>query len=281
MRNSEEKRFNAWGLSLAARYWPGEGTTIVAVHGWLDNANSFEPLAQHFSNPFLAIDVAGHGLSEHRPADVATHYIDHVRDVFAIVDAQGWDQFILLGHSMGAGLACMFAATFPERVQRLVLIEGLGPPSTNPEKAPETLRKAIGDMQQLREKKKPVYREKSAAITARMSGFGGLDEASSECLCERGLQVVDGGWTWRADSRLRLTSSMRLTEAQIGGFLRAIKAPALLVLGEQGMGGTGMFDDRVNWIETLRVERLEGRHHLHMENAESVFQAISAFLTTA
>lgn len=281
MRNSEEKRFNAWGLSLAARYWPGEGTPIVAVHGWLDNANSFEPLAQHFSNPFLAIDVAGHGLSEHRPADVATHYIDHVRDVFAIVDAQGWDQFILLGHSMGAGLACMFAATFPERVQRLVLIEGLGPPSTNPEKAPETLRKAIGDMQQLREKKKPVYREKSAAITARMSGFGGLDEASSECLCERGLQVVDGGWTWRADSRLRLTSSMRLTEAQIGGFLRAIKAPALLVLGEQGMGGTGMFDDRVNWIETLRVERLEGRHHLHMENAESVFQAISAFLTTA
>ena len=281
MRNSDEKRFNAWGLSLAARYWPGEGTPIVAVHGWLDNANSFEPLAQHFSNPFLAIDVAGHGLSEHRPADVATHYIDHVRDVFAIVDAQGWDQFILLGHSMGAGLACMFAATFPERVQRLVLIEGLGPPSTNPEKAPETLRKAIGDMQQLREKKKPVYREKSAAITARMSGFGGLDEASSECLCERGLQVVDGGWTWRADSRLRLTSSMRLTEAQIGGFLRAIKAPALLVLGEQGMGGTGMFDERVNWIETLRVERLEGRHHLHMENAESVFQAISAFLTTA
>ncbi|MDF1780652.1 MAG: alpha/beta hydrolase [Alcanivoracaceae bacterium] len=281
MRNSEEKRFNAWGLSLAARYWPGEGTPIVAVHGWLDNANSFEPLAQHFSNPFLAIDVAGHGLSEHRPADVATHYIDHVRDVFATVDAQGWDQFILLGHSMGAGLACMFAATFPERVQRLVLIEGLGPPSTNPEKAPETLRKAIGDMQQLREKKKPVYREKSAAITARMSGFGGLDEASSECLCERGLQAVDGGWTWRADSRLRLTSSMRLTEAQIEGFLRAIKAPALLVLGEQGMGGTGMFDDRVNWVETLRVERLEGRHHLHMENAESVFQAISAFLTTA
>ena len=280
MRNSEEKRFNAWGLSLAARFWPGEGVPIVAVHGWLDNANSFEPLAQHFSNPFLAIDVAGHGLSEHRPAEVATHYIDHVRDVFAVVDAQGWDQFILLGHSMGAGLACMFAATFPERVQRLVLIEGLGPPSTAPEKGPETLRKAIGDMRQLSEKRKPVYREKMAAITARMSGFGGLDEASSGLLCERGLQEVDGGWTWRADSRLRLTSSVRLTEAQIEGFLRAIKAPTLLLLGEQGMGGTGMFDGRVEWINAMRVERLEGRHHLHMENASAVFQAINAFLTT-
>ena len=278
MRNVEELRLPAGGLSLAARFWPGDGTPVIALHGWLDNANSFVPLAQHLHQPLLAIDIAGHGHSDHRPASSATHYIDHVRDVLAIADAQGWQRFILLGHSMGAGIASLFAATFPERVEKLLLIEGLGPPSTEPQEAPATLRKAIDDMLALPGKKKPLYSEPEQAVQARMHGFGGLDHGSSALLCERGLEQVDGGWSWRADARLRLASSLRLSEAQIEGFLRALSMPTLLIVGEQGMGGNGLFDHRLDWPQQLTLKRLSGRHHLHMENAGAVAAELNTFI---
>lgn len=288
-RVSTEMRFPVWGQTIAARFWDGvvdggaggNGVPIIALHGWLDNANSFVPLAGLLTNPILAIDAAGHGYSGHRPELAATHYIDHVRDVIAVADAQGWDQFILLGHSMGAGVACLVAATFPERVQCLLVIEGLGPPATVEDKVAESLRKAIDGMAALPSKRKPVYPSQTAAAEARTGGFGGLDMASAVMLCERGLEKTDGGWTWRTDARLRLPSSIRLSEAQIEGFLRAIASPTLLIVGEQGMGGSGLFDHRFAWVNGLAVKRLTGRHHLHMESAAAVAEAITSFLNTA
>ena len=136
-------------------------------------------------------------------------------------------------------------------------------------------------MQALEGKRKPVYPSHAPAIAARMGGFGGLDHDSSALLCARGLMEVQGGFTWRTGARLRLTSSMRLTEAQVEGFLRAIKAPTLLIVGEHGMGGTGMFDHRVAWVADIRVMQLAGRHHLHMEQPQPVAAEITGFIQGA
>jgi pimeloyl-ACP methyl ester carboxylesterase len=277
-RAAEEKTFDGWGLTLAARYWPGEGMPIVALHGWLDNANSFAPLAQHVPNPILAMDFAGHGLSAHRPEGVATHFLDHVRDVLALLDDAGIEKCILLGHSMGAGIASLFAATFPDRVEKLVLVEGIGPMSGEPGESPQQLRRSIDETVALAGKQKPLYHAFDDAVTARTRGFGGLSEACSALLCERGLVQTEQGWTWRSDARLRIASASRMTESQVEGFLRAIKAPTLLVLGEQGMGGNGMFDHRTHWIASLQVVRLPGRHHLHMESPQPVATSINEFI---
>lgn len=277
-RTVEEKTFAGWGLTLAGRYWPGEGMPIVALHGWLDNANSFVPLAQHLSNPVLAMDFAGHGLSAHRPQGAATHFLDHVRDVLALLDDAGIEKCILLGHSMGAGIASLFAATFPERVEKLVLVEGIGPVSGEPGESPQQLRRSIDEAAALAGKQKPYYQAFDEAVTARTRGFGGLNEACSALLCERGLVQTGQGWTWRSDARLRIASASRMTEPQVEAFLRAIKAPTLLVVGEQGMGGNGMFDHRTHWIASLQVVRLPGRHHLHMESPHPVAQRITDFI---
>ncbi|MDX1804180.1 MAG: alpha/beta hydrolase [Alcanivorax sp.] len=278
--SASDLRLSAYGQQLAALQWPGQGEPILALHGWLDNAASFLPLAEHIRQPMVAMDFAGHGLSDHRPGQVALHLIDHVRDVMAVADALGWQRFTLMGHSMGAGVATFVAATFPERVSRLVLIEGLGPPTTAADEAPDTLRKAIADMAALPDKRKPVYCDQDDAVAARTRGFGGLSVAASRLLCERGLMTVEGGWTWRADSRLRLTSSLRLTEEQVEGFVRAIQAPVCLVVGDQGLGNSGFFSHRLAWLKNLRLETLSGRHHLHMEAPARVAGVINAFLGT-
>lgn len=277
-----ERRFDCWGQILAAVEKPGEGMPILALHGWLDNAASFFPLMDALPNPLVAVDFSGHGLSGHRPEQAATHYVDHVRDVLAVADHLGWDSFILLGHSMGAGVATLFAGCYPERVSKLVLIEGLGPPTSPSTEVAATLRRAIDEMKLLPAKQKPVYAHMEDAVEARTKGFGGLSHECSRLLCERGLMPAsngDGeGFTWRADPRLRLTSSLRLSEDQVEGFARAIRSPTLLIVGEQGMGGQGHFEHRLGWIAGLKLVRLPGRHHLHMESPQPVAEAIAAFL---
>lgn len=273
-----ERRFDCWGQVLAALEKPGTGMPILALHGWLDNAASFLPLMEHLANPLVALDFSGHGLSGHRPEQAATHYVDHVRDVLAVADQLGWQQFILLGHSMGAGVATLFAGCYPQRVAKLVLIEGIGPPTSPASDVAQTLRSAIDDMQALADKKKPVYAHIDDAVEARTRGFGGLSHDCSRLLCERGLMPVEDGFTWRADPRLRLTSSLRLTEEQVEGFARAIRSPTLLLVGEQGMGGQGHFEHRLAWVEGLQLLRLPGRHHLHMESPAEVAQVIQGFL---
>jgi len=276
--SAKEKKFHVFGQTLAGLSWDGQGEPVLALHGWLDNAASYLPLAAQWQRPMVALDFSGHGHSDHRPDGVVTHLVDHVRDVLAVADQLGWQRFTLMGHSMGAGIACLFAAAFPERVSRLVLIEGLGPPSTPGEEVASTLRKALDDMMALADKRKPVYADIADAVEARTRGFGGLSREASALLSERGLMPVTDGWTWRADSRLRLTSSLRLTEEQVEGFVRAIQAPVCLILGEQGMGGNGMFDHRLDWLPDATVVRLPGRHHLHMEEPGAVADAINAFL---
>ncbi|AJD48034.1 alpha/beta fold family hydrolase [Isoalcanivorax pacificus W11-5] len=278
MRTPEERRIEAWGLPLAGRFWPGEGTPILALHGWLDNANSFLPLAAHLGQPLFALDFAGHGKSAARPLNTAVHYIDNVRDVLATADALGWQRFVLLGHSMGAGVASLFAGTFPDRVVSLVLLDGLGPPSTPGDEAPATLRKAVRAMQDLGAKRKPRYPRVDEAVAARTLGFGGLSESASRLLCERGLESGFGGWTWRSDARLRLPSSLRLTEEQVCGFLHAIQAPTLLVGAAEGLEGAGTFAERAAHVQDISVVRVPGGHHVHMDAPASVAEVIRPFL---
>jgi pimeloyl-ACP methyl ester carboxylesterase len=277
-----ERRFDCWGQVLAAVEAPGQGQPVLCLHGWLDNAASFYPLmdqlAAQSGYAMVALDFSGHGLSGHRPEQAATHYVDHVRDVLAVIDQLGWSECVLVGHSMGAGVATLFAGCYPDRISKLVLIEGLGPPTSPASEVAVTLRRAMDEMQQLPAKKKPVYARREDAVDARTRGFGGLSEDCSALLCERGLMSVEGGYTWRADPRLRLTSSLRLTEEQVEGFARAIRAPTLLIVGEQGMGGQGQFANRLGWIEGLQLVRLEGRHHLHMESPEAVAAVIRSFI---
>jgi len=277
-RYSEERRVEVWGRSMAGRFWPGEGLPILALHGWLDNANSFEPLAQGLINPVFAVDLAGHGWSDHMPPVVALHYMDHIRDVYAVMDDLGWPRTLLLGHSMGAGVASIFAGTFSERLAGLVLIEGLGPPMSQVSEAPANLRQAIADMLALSGKQKPVYTSLNEAVTARTRGFGGLGEPASQLLCERGLQQVPGGWTWRADPRMRLTSLLRMTEEQVVAFLENISVRTLLICAQQGMGASGVFDARVASVRDISVVHLPGGHHLHMENSALVASVLNDFI---
>jgi len=130
MNDSREIEIELPHLRLAARAWGDPALPkLLAVHGWLDNAASFDALAPLLCGHFhiVALDLAGHGRSAHRPPGLWYHYVDYLGDVLAAADALGWQHFSLLGHSLGGAIASMLAGVESERVERLLLIEALGP----------------------------------------------------------------------------------------------------------------------------------------------------------
>lgn len=285
----------AWGLShediLAGRV---SGRIAVALHGWLDNAASFDQLAPLLPEDvaFLALDIPGHGLSGRHPAGASIYFLDHVGVLIQALEAlgiciaragsddPGGPPVVLIGHSMGAGISTLAAGTYPEVFSHVVLIDGMGPLSDEDERAPERLRNFIEHQDGLRESS--TYPDVESAVRARKR-VGGISEDSARRLVERNIvrSLEDTGFVWRTDPRLKLPSPVRLTERQVVAFLAAITAPVLLVLAEdsQFRGYEQLIAKRLEFVKApVEIVKLTGGHHLHLENAEPVAQAVAEFL---
>jgi pimeloyl-ACP methyl ester carboxylesterase len=270
------------GQSLAGLQFQGStGGVTLALHGWLDNANSFKPLA-----PFLqgcgalhAIDWPGHGQSDHRPPNSFSPFLDYLGDLLGLLDLQGWSRVDLIGHSMGGAAATLFAATFPERVRRLVLIEAIGPLALPAERFVPQLRKALEARQVFRDKRR-IYAALDEPIRARMVA-NQLSEPVARLLMERGTRPVDGGFQFTTDPRELLPSLSRGTEEQMLGALAQVQAPTQVILAEPAtpyLSGP-LADARLAALRPAEVHRLAGNHHLHMEHPEVVGPVVARFLS--
>lgn len=290
MPESREVKFRVTnGLSLAGLSW-GEShpRKVLALHGWLDNAASYHSLANKLANDYhlVAMDFAGHGLSSHRPEGVRYHLLDNVDDVIQFADALGWDEFCLMGHSMGAGIATYTTAAFPERIKALILLEGAGTHATPPDEAPGVLRKAVRDMERTPDLRKPIYPTLADAVKARTSVVGSISEQAAEWLCERGTHFVNAekpgeGVTWTSDPRLRMSSAIRLTEPLVQGFMQQIECETLFVGADNGFWGRmPAIQERLKLIRQLTQVSLPGNHHHHLEpdTCAAVADAILGFL---
>jgi pimeloyl-ACP methyl ester carboxylesterase len=277
-----ERRFRVPGLTLAAEVWgaPAE-RPVLASHGWLDNAGSFELLAPKLTGcEIVALDLAGHGLSDSRSADSAYNIWQDVGDLLAVADELGWQRPTLLGHSRGGAISMLFAATFPERVDKLVLLEGGLPITAEESEAPEGLAQALRESRALLGKTGRVFAERATAIAERASGFSKVTPAAAEVLARRSLRHVDGGYRWHADQRLKAQSELRLTPGQARAFARRVTAPVLLLFAaESPFADRPLYREMPQLFADIEVVRVPGRHHLHLEGAEAeIAERILEFL---
>ena len=278
---SEELEIQTSTLRLSAKCWGNpEGMPVLAFHGWLDNAATFDHLAPYLKEfRLVSLDLPGHGLSEHRSSGSSYHFSDIIVDVLEVLDVLGWQRFSLLGHSMGAGVASYLAGTIPEKISSVILIEGLGSLAQKAEKMPEILRESAEQWQQLADKKLPLYPDVETAVKVRHH-VGGIEVSSVRTLVARGLQPVDGGFTWRSDPRLKIKSRHYLTEEQACAFLQQITAPVLLIEAENAKQDQWkeLLLKRIPYIKNLQHRKISGDHHLHLDNPEEVAAVIREFL---
>ncbi|MDX2436169.1 MAG: alpha/beta hydrolase [Acidobacteriota bacterium] len=268
-------------IRIAAREWGDpDGEPVLAIHGWLDNAASFDTLAPMLPGLHLvAIDLPGHGRSQHRPPGVVHHFVDWVPEVAAAADALGWDSFSLLGHSMGAGIASLVPAVFPGRVRRVVLLEGAGPLAADARKAAEQLVSALADEARAGGAEPRIFPDLDSAVVARRRDTD-LPADASRRLVERGTEVVEGGVQFTHDPRLKTRSRLRFTEDQVLAFLTAIECPVLAVKASQGWPfPEDIVEARMAAIPRLERAEVDGGHHVHLTHPGRVAPPVAEFLS--
>lgn len=274
----EEVRLSLPHIEVAAHlYGPENGQPVIALHGWLDNAATFSRLAPLLDGlRIVALDLPGHGHSDHRPFGSAYNIWDYAHDVLQTAEQFGWRRFSLLGHSMGAIVAVLLAGAMPERVERLALIDGVIPFTGEAADAPQKLGESLRALLTVEDKRKPVYATFEQAVAARMKGVGAVSWEAAELLAQRGLMPVPGGYTWRTDARLMLPSPMRLSRAHAQAFIQAVACPASLVLAEQGLM---VEPDLLELAQSLPFNlcHLPGGHHLHLDDQAGAMAVAAVF----
>lgn len=254
------------GMTFKAQQWGDPaGKPVLALHGWLDNSASFYRLAPLLKGVnVIAVDMAGHGFSDHRLGVRPYNVWEDVSEIIGLADELGWQQFSLLGHSRGAVISTLIAGAFPQRIERLALLDGIWPMAEQAERAPEQLAQSILDGQKVRRLK--VLPDMPSMVRARLQGVWPLSEASAQALTERGVRKVEGGYCWSSDSQLMSASALKLTEAHLDAFTERLTMPVTLLLAEGGLlTHKSNFMGKVARYPHIDVQRTPGTHHWHME----------------
>ena len=260
------------------------GVRVLALHGWLDNAASFVPLAPLLDGiELVAPDLPGHGRSAHLAPGADYSFAGAVHAVLDIADALGWERFALLGHSMGAGIGSLLAAACPQRVERFVAIEALGALAEAPERTVARLREAVAATRALRDKRLRVFPDIATAVRARMQA-NALSEPVARLLVERGLvpapaDAAGPGLVWSSDPRLTLPTMLRTTEAQVVNLVEGIECPTRVIYADpaQPYLPDSLRRQRAALLPRGDMRVLPGGHHLHMEDPQAVAAAIGDF----
>lgn len=245
-----------------------KGRPVLALHGWMDNAASFTPLAPLLKGiRLIAVDLAGHGRSQHRPADMDYCIWNYVEDVIDIADTLELQDFSLLGHSLGAVVSVMTATVLKQRIHKLVCIDGLYPWPRKPEDAPVVLAEYIEQRRTLR-KGKQLNRFKSMehAVRIRSMGQFPVSRASSALLVERALYLDGDAWTWRTDPRLTLSSPLRFAPEQAMAFVDALQCETHMLYAHSGVVDS-IVGHSAERFPNVQFHAVEGTHHFHMDGS--------------
>jgi pimeloyl-ACP methyl ester carboxylesterase len=221
----EQIHFDVLGMRLAAQRWHKGGAPVIALHGWLDNSDSFSLLASAMPDvDLVALDMAGHGWSQHRALHANYLIWDDFRDILAVADQLGWQRFGLLGHSRGAIIAALLAAAVPERVAALGLIDGLWAQTLPAAQTPAQMASSL--CAELEQRAPRGFASLAVMAQQRQQhGFPISAEAALLLVKRNAEQRDDGLWYWRTDKRHKLPSMMMLTPEQQDACHRAIRAP--------------------------------------------------------
>ncbi|XP_060633151.2 serine hydrolase-like protein 2 [Anolis sagrei] len=291
---SEMRFLVPWG-HIAAKAWGSpQGRPVLCLHGWLDNANTFDKLIPLLPKDchYIAIDFAGHGLSSHRPAGYLYHLEDYMGDVHRVAVALKLSRFSLLGHSLGGTVACMFSYIFPEMVDKLILVESLGfnPRAQKWEKCLTDTRAVLENQLNIEAKQhqSPKVRSSEEALQRLLEANSNLTEESGRILLERGATKVPGGLVYNRDIRATLHISSSTPFQHQVTYVKKIQADVLIILTEDGMFRIGSHHShliaivleayRASYKQHFQFVKVPGNHFIHLNEPEYVAGIISTFL---
>ena len=282
--------------------WGPPSTTqppLVLAHGWMDVAASWQFMVDALSEDFLrdrqimAFDWRGYGLTE-SPATDSYWFPDYLGDLDALLDVISPQRAIdLVGHSMGGNVVTMFAGVRPDRIRRLVNLEGFGMPATRAAQAPRRLSQWLDELRQHREGAIDLktYPDAGAVADRLMKTNPRLPRDKAEWLARHWARPdANGQWRILGDAAHKIVNPYLYRVDEVLEILKHISAPVLAVeasddsLGQWWKGKYTLdeYHQRLQSVPRHRSARIENASHmLHHDQPQALAQLLQDFLTAA
>jgi len=287
-------------LNYHVRLW-GEASPgtppLVLAHGWMDVGASYQFMVDAFNEAFaqgrqiIAPDWRGFGLSSlPAPCD---HYqfADYLADLDQLLDHYaGSTPVDLVGHSMGGNVAMMYAGVRPERIRRLVNLEGFGLPATRPAQAPRRYAQWIDEIRKLErgEMALKAYSDSTGVAQRLMKTNRRLTEDKAQWLAQHWAHPnAQGQWEILGDPAHKITSAQLFRVDEALALYEAITAPVLAVeasddsLGQWWAGKYALdeYHQRLTHVRDCRIAVVQDAGHmLHHDQPVQLAQLIERFL---
>jgi len=289
LRSPRHETLRVRGLDLHLTRWGPQASDSLApvflLHGWADTGDTFQFMVDAFREdwPLVALDWRGFGRSEW--AREGYWFPDYLADLDALLKQLSPRlPARIVGHSMGGNIASLYAGLCPERVRCVVNLEGFGLPRSPPDRAPEQLRKWLDQVKTAPTLKNYESFEQLAAIIR--SRYPRFTEAQSMFVAQAwGRREADGRVHLLGDARHRWVNPVLYRRDEAEACWRGIRAPMLMLLGEQSeylsrLGVDGSDDGlrvAVRGIEIIRIA--DAGHMLHIEKPDLVAPLVERFLS--
>jgi len=286
MKPSESEFVPIRGLRYHVRRWKRPGAPkLFLFHGWMDVSASFQFLVDAFLKEWdvYAPDWRGYGLTEWGKSD-CYWFPDYLADLEAVLDrfANG-EQANLVGHSLGGNVVALYAGIRPERVAKLVNLEGFGLPATRPEQAPKRYRAWLDELSE-GARLKP-YRDFDELAQRLRTNNPRLTQARADFLARQWGREEGGAVLLRSDPAHKIINPLLYRYEEVRACWRQVTAPVLWVdasdsdtLKRMKITPEDMAERRAAFANLLHVTVEDAGHMLHHDQPEAVAHLIEDFL---
>ncbi|XP_026492198.1 probable serine hydrolase [Vanessa tameamea] len=283
-----------WG-HVAGRWWgPKNKQPMIAIHGWQDNAGTWDKLIPLLpaATSVLCIDLPGHGLSSHYPTGML-YYIfwDGIVLLRRIVKYFNWSKITLMGHSLGGALSFMYAASFPDDVDRIICIDIASPAVRVPEHMVKNTSGMIEknlEYENLPEEKIPCYDYEEMIDIVCEAYKGSVSRENCKVLMKRGMAPVPAhmkkkGFYFKRDPRLKVAGLAMMSIETALEYASKVTCKVLNIRAIPGQKWERL-DYYLDIIEKLKQNadvnyiEVEGTHHVHLNAPQNIDTIIEDFL---
>ena len=288
MSAPREKSVDSLGLTIHYLEWgEPDGEPLVLVHGFLDLAYSWQLFVDELlaksqrSLRIIAPDCRGHGDSGWVGAGGSYHFPDYVLDLECVLRVAGVGQVKLIGHSMGGTISFLYTGAFPRRVDRLVLIEGIGPVGMQFSDAPRRMEQWIAEVNQRGRNHFRQYRSIEAGASQLCKANPRLNAGFARELARAAMKRGgDGKWIWKFDPLHRIAAPQPFYTDQAVEFLRRIDCPVLIVDGNDShqRRRTDKPQRYAALADHRQVTIDDAGHMVHQDNPRQLAQVVARFL---
>jgi pimeloyl-ACP methyl ester carboxylesterase len=271
-------------LKLQFWDWGQDGLpTLLLVHGGLDHARNWDWVARSLRKHFhvYAMDLRGHGNSAWAPGALYS-IAEHVLDISTLVDLLGGGPIHLIGHSLGGILTLIYSGLYPDRVRKVIAIEGLGLPATHRihKPAPERLRAWMDSLRKVELHEHRNYPDLEAAVTRMKEANPHLSDEVARHLTVHGTNWnADGSLSWKFDNYVRSFAPYGHNIDDQRAIYSEITCPVLLVWGRESWLPDPDTDDRAAVIPNSRALKVDGAGHwVHHDRLDLFLEESERFL---